>query len=64
MLWPKIGETAIFWGYILISLTVGILLSRVIEFPALRVRDRLFPAASAKNTLITDSRVVNPEMQT
>ena len=64
MLWPKIGETAIFWGYILISLTVGILLSRAIEFPALRVRDRLFPAASAKNTLITDSRVVNPEMQT
>jgi peptidoglycan/LPS O-acetylase OafA/YrhL len=64
MLWPKIGETAILWGYILLSLAAGIVLSRLIEFPALRVRDRLFPNASTKSMLITDRRVVNPEMQT
>jgi len=43
LLWPKIGETAVFWGYVLISLAAGILLSRLIEFPMLHLRDRLFP---------------------
>jgi peptidoglycan/LPS O-acetylase OafA/YrhL len=34
--------------YYVVSLIVGILLSRVIEYPMLRVRDRLFPSMMAQ----------------
>lgn len=44
LIWPGIGEAALFWGYVLISLAGGIVLSRLIEYPVLHVRDRLFPS--------------------
>jgi peptidoglycan/LPS O-acetylase OafA/YrhL len=46
LLWPNIGPTGLFWGYILLSIGVGIALGKLIEYPALHVRDRLFPAPS------------------
>ena len=42
--WPSLGETAGFWFYVFASLAVGILLSRLIEFPILKLRDRLLPS--------------------
>jgi peptidoglycan/LPS O-acetylase OafA/YrhL len=44
LFWPTIQGSALFWGYVLISLAVGIVLSRTIEYPALNLRDRLFPS--------------------
>jgi peptidoglycan/LPS O-acetylase OafA/YrhL len=44
LFWPGAGETAFFWSYILLSLAVGVALSRLIEYPALHVRDRFFPS--------------------
>ncbi len=43
-IWPGIPNFAVFWSYALSSLVVGILLSRLIEYPALHLRDRLFPS--------------------
>jgi peptidoglycan/LPS O-acetylase OafA/YrhL len=44
LFWPTINESALFWGYVLISLAVGIVLARTIEYPALNLRDRIFPS--------------------
>jgi peptidoglycan/LPS O-acetylase OafA/YrhL len=44
LFWPKAGETASFWFYVLMSLAVGVALSRIIEYPTLNLRDRLFPS--------------------
>jgi peptidoglycan/LPS O-acetylase OafA/YrhL len=44
LLWPKACETAFFWGYVFMSLAIGIVLSRIIEYPTLNLRDRLFPS--------------------
>jgi|SRR5271154_1574225 len=49
LLWPSIGETAFFWAYVVASLAGGIVLSRLIEYPALHVRDRLFPSRGGKS---------------
>src|SRR5262249_9577163 len=40
---PAAGETAVFCGYVLTSLAAGIVLSRLVEFPVLHLRDRWFP---------------------
>jgi hypothetical protein len=40
-LWPEIGETACFWAY-------GSVLSRLIEYPVLHVRDRFLPSRGTK----------------
>lgn len=47
LLWPRVGDMTLFWGHVLISLIVGVVLSNLIEFPALRLRDRLFPAIAS-----------------
>jgi peptidoglycan/LPS O-acetylase OafA/YrhL len=44
LIWPTVGNNAIFWGYIMTSLIAGVLLSRLIEYPALNLRDRFFPS--------------------
>ena len=44
LFWPNIGPVALFWAYILLSIGLGIALAKLIEYPALRLRDRLFPA--------------------
>ena len=36
-----------FWSYIFMSIALGIVMSKAIEMPALALRDRLFPAATA-----------------
>ena len=41
---PKITPSGVFCGYVITSLTVGVFLSKLIEYPALAVRDRLFPS--------------------
>jgi peptidoglycan/LPS O-acetylase OafA/YrhL len=46
LFWPNIGPVALFWAYILLSIGLGIVLGKLIEYPALRVRDRFFPAPS------------------
>jgi peptidoglycan/LPS O-acetylase OafA/YrhL len=43
LFWPRVGQTGIFWSYVAVSLVVGIILSRLIEYPALHIRDRFFP---------------------
>ena len=48
LVWSEAGETAVFWSYVLVSLGVGIALSKMIEFPVLHLRDRLFPARQRK----------------
>jgi peptidoglycan/LPS O-acetylase OafA/YrhL len=53
------GETAFFWSYVLLSLVAGIALSRFIEYPTLRVRDRLFPSPVHRG----DAAAVNPQGQ-
>lgn len=43
------------------SLVVGVLMSKVVEYPALRLRDRLFPASvSAITRIATDTRAILP----
>lgn len=44
LLWPNIGNGGFFRGYVLASLVGGIVLSRLIEYPVLQVRDRFFPS--------------------
>ena len=44
LIWPSIGGTGLFWGFLGASLVGGIVLSRLIEYPALRVRERFFPS--------------------
>jgi peptidoglycan/LPS O-acetylase OafA/YrhL len=43
-LWPNISAAVAFCSYLLVSLFVGIVLSRLIEYPALHLRDRFFPS--------------------
>jgi len=47
LIWPGVTNAVVFWSYVLTSLTVGILLSRIIEYPTLHLRDRLFPSNSS-----------------
>lgn len=48
LFWRSIGEKGVFYyGYVLTSLAVGIVLSRLIEFPVLHLRDRWFPSIPA-----------------
>lgn len=42
---PAPGQFTFFWSYVLISLAVGIVFSKLIEYPVLRIRDRLFPSS-------------------
>jgi peptidoglycan/LPS O-acetylase OafA/YrhL len=44
----QLKPTAIlFWLYIALSLTVGILISRLVEMPALALRNRVLPVSPA-----------------
>ncbi len=43
--WPN--SASAFWSYIFISIALGIVMSKAIEMPALALRDKLFPAATA-----------------
>jgi peptidoglycan/LPS O-acetylase OafA/YrhL len=50
--WPIAWGTAVlwssgfisFWGYVLLSLAIGIIASEIIEFPVLKLRDKFFPS--------------------
>jgi peptidoglycan/LPS O-acetylase OafA/YrhL len=52
LIWPNVTEVVVFCSYVLASLVAGIILSRIIEYPALHLRDRLFPSIlqPVKNT--------------
>ena len=39
----KLGAASLTFIYIAISIPVGILMAQIVEFPALQLRDRLFP---------------------
>jgi peptidoglycan/LPS O-acetylase OafA/YrhL len=41
-------------AYVLIAVVVGMILYRIVEKPALALRDRMFPANGAKTTLVTN----------
>jgi len=55
MVWPNLGVSALFWSYILTSLAAGIALSLLIEYPALHVRDRLFPSPERRRGDVSSS---------
>ena len=55
LFWPTIHGSALFWGYVIISLAAGIALSRTIEYPALNLRDRLFPSDQLAKTSKSES---------
>lgn len=46
LFWRGIGPGGLFGGYLVLSLVVGIALSMAIEYPTLKLRDRLVPSSS------------------
>jgi len=60
---PYVGELAV---YCIASIVIGILMARIIEFPVLKLRDRIFPSrglvASLKMALAGAGRMPTPAM--
>jgi len=51
LIWPGIGLSGLFYGYVVLSIAGGILLSLAIEYPVLELRDRLFPDFQSVHSL-------------
>ena len=51
LIWPGVTNVVVFWSYVLASLAVGILLSRIVEYPTLHLRDRLFPSITSRQKM-------------
>jgi peptidoglycan/LPS O-acetylase OafA/YrhL len=49
LIWPAVGKATIFWSYVITSLIAGVLLSRLIEYPVLNLRDRFFPSPQRRS---------------
>ncbi|HEX4406302.1 MAG TPA: acyltransferase family protein, partial [Polyangia bacterium] len=44
---PRVPNPAAFCVYVIVSIVVGVVLAKLIEWPALALRDRLFPSRTA-----------------